>query len=129
MFFVVEIHALVDNIRQTYETELNEYKHIIQLFDNTDPNEHMTEILRLRKKIDELTTVNKVYYFRKFNFLFLNQSLFFSHQHQQLQILHQLINNQKMSHLNLFDHKHLLHILHSLFCFFVIFVYLILILF
>ncbi len=63
MFFV-EVHALVDSIRQTYETELNDLKHIIQLFDNTDPNEHMAEVVRLRKKIDELTA-NKVFYFHK----------------------------------------------------------------
>ncbi|CAF4403557.1 unnamed protein product, partial [Adineta steineri] len=44
-----------DNIRQTYDTEINDLKHIIQLFDHTDPNEHMAEIVRLRKKIDELT--------------------------------------------------------------------------
>jgi myosin heavy subunit len=50
-----EIHTLVDNIRQTYETELNDLKHVIQLFDSTDTNEHMAEILRLRKRIDELT--------------------------------------------------------------------------
>lgn len=58
----VEAHAIIDNIRQTYETELNDLKHIIQLFDNTDPNEHMAEIVRQRKKIDELTA-NKVFYF------------------------------------------------------------------
>jgi len=58
-FFYIEIHSLVDSIRQTYETEINDFKHIIQLFDTTDPNEHMTEIVRLRKKIDELTA-NKV---------------------------------------------------------------------
>jgi hypothetical protein len=58
-FFHIEIHSLVDSIRQTYETEINDFKHIIQLFDTTDPNEHMTEIVRLRKKIDELTA-NKV---------------------------------------------------------------------
>ncbi|CAF0737724.1 unnamed protein product [Adineta steineri] len=52
---LTEIHSLVDNIRQTYDTEINDLKHIIQLFDNTDPNEHMAEIVRLRKKIDELT--------------------------------------------------------------------------
>ncbi len=52
----------MDNIRQTFETEINDLKHIIQLFDNTDPNEHMAEIVRLRKKIDELTA-NKVGYF------------------------------------------------------------------
>ncbi len=60
--FFVEIHALVDSIRQIFETEVNDLKHIIQLFDNTDPNEHMAEIVRLRKKIDELTA-NKVSYF------------------------------------------------------------------
>jgi hypothetical protein len=59
--FFVEIHALVDSIRQIFETEVNDLKHIIQLFDNTDPNEHMAEIVRLRKKIDELTA-NKVSY-------------------------------------------------------------------
>jgi len=68
-FFLVEVHALVDSIRQTYETELNDLKHIIQLFDNTDPNEPMAEVVRLRKKIDELTT-NKVFYFHK-NLCFL----------------------------------------------------------
>lgn len=56
------MHALVDSIRQTYETELNDLKHIIQLFDSTDPNEQMAEIGRLRKKIDELIA-NKVRHF------------------------------------------------------------------
>ncbi len=59
LFFYIEVHSLVDSIRQTYETEINDLKQIIQLFDTTDPNEHMTEIVRLRKKIDELTA-NKV---------------------------------------------------------------------
>lgn len=55
----LETQALVENIRQTYETEIHDLKHIIQLFDNIDSNEQMTEIVRLRKKIDELTA-NKV---------------------------------------------------------------------
>ncbi|CAF3478243.1 unnamed protein product [Rotaria socialis] len=54
-----EIHSMVDNIRQAYETEINDLKHIIQLFDNIDSNEHMAEIVRLRKKIEELTAPNK----------------------------------------------------------------------
>lgn len=58
-FISVETQALVESIRQTYETEINDLKHIIQLFDNTDSNEHMNEIVRLRKKIDELAA-NKV---------------------------------------------------------------------
>ncbi|CAF3987060.1 unnamed protein product, partial [Rotaria sordida] len=53
---LTEAHALVDSIRQTYETEINDLKHIIQLFDTIDSNEHMAEILRLKKKIEELTT-------------------------------------------------------------------------
>jgi hypothetical protein len=60
--FFIEAHTLVENIRQTYETEINDLKQIIQLFDNTDSNEHMAEIVRLRKKIDELTA-NKVGFF------------------------------------------------------------------
>ncbi|UJR31736.1 hypothetical protein I4U23_019216 [Adineta vaga] len=52
---LTEVHALVDSIRQTYETELNELQHIIHLFDTTDSSEHMAEIIRLRKKIEELT--------------------------------------------------------------------------
>jgi hypothetical protein len=59
LLFLIEVHVLVDSIRQTYETEINDLKHILQLFDNTDSNEHMAEILRLRKKLDELIT-NKV---------------------------------------------------------------------
>ena len=62
-FISVETQALVESIRQTYETEINDLKHIIQLFDNTDSNEHMNEIVRLRKKIDELAAANKVYNF------------------------------------------------------------------
>ncbi|CAF4965323.1 unnamed protein product, partial [Rotaria sp. Silwood1] len=53
---LTEAHVLIESIRQTYETEINDLKHIIQLFDNIDSNEHMAEILRLRKKIEELTT-------------------------------------------------------------------------
>ncbi|CAF5072438.1 unnamed protein product, partial [Rotaria magnacalcarata] len=54
-----EVHSMVDNIRQAYETEINDLKHIIQLFDNIDSNEHMAEIVRLRKQIDALTATNK----------------------------------------------------------------------
>lgn len=57
--FFLEVQALVESIRQTYETEINDLKHIVQLFDNTDSNEQMSEIVRLRKKIEELTN-NKV---------------------------------------------------------------------
>ncbi|CAF1152906.1 unnamed protein product [Adineta ricciae] len=51
---LTEVHSLVDSIRQTYEYEINDLKNIIQLFDNTDSNEHMAEIVRLRKRVDEL---------------------------------------------------------------------------
>ncbi|CAF4571879.1 unnamed protein product [Rotaria sp. Silwood2] len=53
---LTEAHTLIESIRQIYEAEINDLKHIIQLFDNIDSNEHMAEILRLRKRIDELTT-------------------------------------------------------------------------
>lgn len=53
------MHALVDSIRQTYETEVNDLKQILSLFDSTDANEQMTEVLRLRKRVDELLA-NKV---------------------------------------------------------------------
>ena len=57
--FHVEVHALVDSIRQTYETEVNDLKQILSLFDSTDSNEQMAEVLRLRKRVDELLA-NKV---------------------------------------------------------------------
>ena len=57
--FSIETQVLVESIRQTYETEINDLKLIIQLFDSTDSNEQMSEIVRLRKKIEELAS-NKV---------------------------------------------------------------------
>ena len=57
---MIEVHALVDSIRQTYETEVNDLKQILSLFDTTDANEQMTEVLRLRKRVDELLA-NKVW--------------------------------------------------------------------
>lgn len=54
LFVFVEVHAIVENIRQTYETETNDLRQILQLFDSIDSNEHMAEILRLRKRVDEL---------------------------------------------------------------------------
>ena len=50
---------MVDSIRQIYEVEINELKKILQLFDSANSNESIAEILRLRKKIDELSA-NKV---------------------------------------------------------------------
>lgn len=44
----------MDSIRQTFEAEINDLKQIIQLFDSADPNEQMTEILRLKKKIEDI---------------------------------------------------------------------------
>ena len=54
MFFT-EAHSIIENIRQTYESEINDFRHILQLFECVDVNEHMAEILRLRKRVDELT--------------------------------------------------------------------------
>jgi hypothetical protein len=89
LLFLIEVHVLVDSIRQKYETEINDLKHILQLFDNTDSNEHMAEILRLRKKLDELIT-NKVH----FNYFYFGRNiLYFSH-HRQLP--HQLQNSPMM---------------------------------
>jgi len=51
---LTEAHSIIENIRQTYETEINDLKHILQLFECVDVNEHLAEILRLRKRVDEL---------------------------------------------------------------------------
>ncbi|CAF1364827.1 unnamed protein product, partial [Didymodactylos carnosus] len=56
---LTEVHQLVDNIRQTYETEIQDLKYTLQLFENIDASEQMNEIIKLRKKIEELTNNNK----------------------------------------------------------------------
>jgi hypothetical protein len=63
----LEVHILVNSIRQAHETEVNDFKHILQLFGSTNENEQLSEILRLRKRVEELQT-NKV---ERIMFLFL----------------------------------------------------------
>ena len=50
---------MIESIRQAYQTDIDDYKHIIKLFDDSDNNEQMGEILRLRKRLDDLLA-NKV---------------------------------------------------------------------